>query len=332
MAHNLEIKDNGSVSFVSSNNQTAWHRLGTVLADKFLTAEQCILHANMGYMVEKTPVYMYVGDSKILVPDTFATYRSDNNYPFGTVGKKYTIVQNTDAFAFFDAIVGEGAAIYETAGVLGNGERIFLTAKLPDYCRIEGTDDITEMFIVLSMSHDGSGSIKAMITPIRVVCQNTLNAAIQQAVNTLNIRHTSSAVARLEQAHKVLGLSNIYMKEFNNIMNALVKVPVADTYVDTLIAKLFPTSKDEVSTRAENIRTDVLTAYHNGIGQNGIVGTAYGVYNGITNYLNHSKTYGNPDKDLARANTIKFQSIMEGQASKIQQNCFDSLFQLLATN
>lgn len=330
--HNLEIKENGQASFVSANNQTAWHRLGTVLADRFLTAEQCILHANMGYIVEKTPAIMQVGGKDIIIPDTFATYRTDNNYPFGTVGKKYTIVQNTEAFAFFDAIVGEGAAIYETAGVLGKGERIFLTAKLPTYCRIAGTDDITEMFIVLSMSHDGSGSIKAMITPIRVVCQNTLNAAIEAAVNTVNIRHTASAQARLEQAHKVLGISNTYVTEFNDILNAMAKVSIKDTYVDDLINKLFPTAKDEVSTRAQNIRTDVLTAYHSGIGQNGIVGTAYGIYNGVTNYLNHVKSYGNPDKDLDRSNTIKFESIMEGQACKIQQQCFNELLTLIPTN
>ena len=328
MAHNLEMIDD-TASFVSANNQTAWHKLGVIMPDKFLTSEQCIEYARLGYRVEKTPAYMVVNGSNIIIPDTYATYRTDNNCPFGTVGKKYTIVQNCEAFGFFDAIVGEGAAIYETAGVLGKGERIFLTAKLPIYCKIDGTNDVTEMFIVLSMSHDGSGSIKAMITPIRVVCQNTLNAAIMGAVNTVNIRHTSSAQMRLEQAHKVLGISNTYVTEFNDILNSMAKVKVTDNFANDLINKLFPTAKDEVTTRAQNIRTDVLTAYHSGIGQSGIVGTAYGLYNGVTNYLSHVKNYGNPEKDLVKSNTIKFESIMEGQASQIQQKCFDELFALI---
>lgn len=333
MANNIELNNmTGTHSFVSSGNKVAWHQLGQVLPNELLTAEQCILHANMGYTVEKTPAYMQLNGSNILIPDTFATYRSDNNHPFGTVGKKYTIVQNSDAFAFFDACVGEGAAIYETAGVLGKGERIFLTAKLNEFCRIEGTDDITEMFIVLTMSHDGSGSIKAMVTPIRVVCQNTLNAAIGAAVNTVNIRHTSSAVARLEQAHKVLGISNKYTEQFNEIINAMAKVNVSDTFAKDLINNLFPTSKDEVSTRAQNIRDEVLTAYHSGIGQSGIVGTAYGLYNGVTNYLNHVKSYGNPTKDMERSNTIRFESIMEGQACKIQQATFNALYELITAN
>ena len=331
MAHNIELNANGTHSFVSAGNKTAWHGLGQILSDKFLTAAQCIEHANMDYTVEKTPVYIHIGDKSILVPDTFNTYRTDTLIPFsGTVGNKYTIVQNTEAFAFFDAIVGEGAAIYETAGVLGIGERIFLTAKLPDFCRIEGTNDITEMFVVLSMSHDGSGAIKAMITPIRVVCQNTLNAAIRNAVNSVNIRHTAKANVRLEQAHKVLGISNTYMTEFNEVMNKLAKTKISDTVVDTMLTKLFPTAEGaKFSTRAENIRNEVLTAYHSGIGQNGIVGTAYGFYNGITNYLNHVKNYGNPEKDIDRSNTIKFESIMEGQSRLIQQNCFDQLVAMI---
>ena len=329
MAHNLEIR-NGVASFVSSNNQKAWHNLGIILPDTLLTSEQCIKHARLDYNVGKTPAFMEVSGKKIQVPDTFVTYRTDSNIPFGTVGKKYTIVQNTEAFAFFDAIVGDGKAIFETAGVLGNGERIFLTAKLPSYCKIEGTNDITEMFIVLSMTHDGKGAIKAMITPIRVVCQNTLNAAINGAVNTVNIRHTSSAQLRLEQAHTILGISNTYLHNFIEVMNALAKVKISDNYANEVIANLFPSAKDEkVTTRAENIRNEVLQQYHTGIGQNGIVGTAYGLYNGVTNYLNHVKTYGNPDKDSVRSESIKFESIMEGQSAKTQQYCFDQLLQLV---
>lgn len=331
MAHNLEFNgQTGTTSFVSANNEVAWHNLGQVLPQEFLTSEECIKYANMGYTVEKTPVYMNVGGIQIPVPDQFATYRNDNNHPFGVVGSKYTIVQNSDAFSFFDALVGEGAAIYTTAGVLGKGERIFLTAKLPKYCRIAGSDDIIELFIVLSMSHDGSGSIKSMITPIRVVCQNTLNMAIKTAINVINIRHTSSAQTRLDQAHKVLGLSNTYMDEFNEICNRLAVTPVKDTFVEKIIADLFPTAKDEVSTRAKNIRTDVMNAYFTGAGQAPFLGTAYGVYNGVTNYLNHVKNYGNPEKDLVRSNTIKFESIMEGQSAKIQQNCIDMLMPLIA--
>ena len=153
--------------------------------------------------------------------------------------------------------------------------------------------------------------------------------AIKAAVNTVNIRHTSSANVRLEQAHKVLGLSNTYLTEFNDICNRLAVTPVKDTFVEDLINKLFPTAKDEVSTRAKNIRTDVMNAYFTGAGQSQILGTAWGAYNGITYYLDNVKSYGNPDKDIDRANDIKFQSIMEGQAAKIQQNAIEALLQLV---
>lgn len=95
------------------------------------------------------------------------------------MGRDYQIVQNADAFAFFDAIVGgEDGILYETAGALGNGERIFITAKRPDYICVGNGDDITEKYIFLTTSHNGTGSITAAFTPVRIVCQNTLNAAL----------------------------------------------------------------------------------------------------------------------------------------------------------
>ena len=332
MAHNLHIDANGKASFVSGGNQKAWHGLGQILPDTLLTSVQCIEHAGLGYTVEKAPAIIKIGGQDIIIPDTFSTYRTDTKQPFaGTVGKKYTIVQNSAAFGFFDNLVGEGAAIYETAGALGLGERIFLTAKLSDFCRV-GKDDITEMYVVLSLTHDGSGSIKVMLTPIRVVCQNTLNAAIRQAVNVVNIRHTSTAEERLNQAHEVLDISNKYVTEMNEILNAMANTKVSDKFAEKVISDLFTSNskKDgvETSTRAENIRNEVLTAYHSGIGQYGIVGTAYGLYNGVTNYLSHVKTYGNVN-DPIKAQNIKFQSLLEGQASKIQQTCFDTMLTLL---
>ena len=124
----------------------------------------------------------------------------------GVVGKDYEVVQNVDAFEFFDAIVGGGDGIlYETAGALGKGERIFITAKLPGYIRV-GKGDFIEQYLMLTTSHDGFGSITAAFTPVRVVCRNTLNAAMRNHSNAIKIRHTASANDRLKQAHTLMGI------------------------------------------------------------------------------------------------------------------------------
>ncbi|HEY9340845.1 MAG TPA: DUF932 domain-containing protein [Hanamia sp.] len=133
--------------------------------------------------------------------------RTDTETVLGVVGKDYEVVQNIDAFSFFDAIVGGDGIFYETAGALGKGERIFITAKLPDYIKV-GNDDLIEQYLFLTTSHDGSGSITAAFTPVRIVCNNTLNAALCKKSNAIKIRHTANAKERLEEAHKLMGITN----------------------------------------------------------------------------------------------------------------------------
>ncbi len=203
MAHNLNFNEQtGRYSFFSVQ-QKAWHGLGRIV-EQYPTSEEAIKYAGLDYEVIKTSLYtrgtniiettsgIEITDNELHVPNYYANIRSDNNAILGVVGKDYHIVQNREAFAFFDAIVGGGEGIlYETAGALGDGERIFITAKLPDYIRVGNGDDVTEKYIFLTTSHDGSGSITAAFTPIRIVCQNTLNASLRSMNNVVRIKHTA---------------------------------------------------------------------------------------------------------------------------------------------
>jgi len=205
MAHNINYNSNtGRYSFFSVQEK-AWHGLGQIVKD-YPTSGEAIQYAGLDYEVAKSPLFtkgsgiienagdIEIGSTELEVPDYFANIRTDNNTVLGVVGKDYHIVQNREAFSFFDAIVGGSEGIlYETAGALGNGERIFITAKLPDYIRVGNGDDVTEKYIFLTTSHDGSGSITAAFTPIRIVCQNTLNASLGSMSNVVRIRHTAGA-------------------------------------------------------------------------------------------------------------------------------------------
>ena len=131
MAHNLNFnKKTGTWSF-ASHLEKAWHGLGQVV-EKAMTSEEAIKLANLDYQVEKAKVTFEANNQPNVIDGYYATYRTDNNQYLGMVKSRYEIVQNTEAFGFFDSIIDEGEAIFETAGVLGNGERIFVTAKLPD--------------------------------------------------------------------------------------------------------------------------------------------------------------------------------------------------------
>ncbi len=247
MAHNLNFNSNtGRYSFFSVKEK-AWHNLGQIV-EQYPTSSEAIKHAGLDYEVAKTPIFtkgsgivetangMEIGGNELNVPNYFANIRTDNNAVLGVVGKDYQIVQNREAFSFFDAIVGGGEGIlYETAGALGNGERIFITAKLPDYIRVGHGDDVTEKYIFLTTSHDGSGSITAAFTPVRIVCQNTLNASLRNMSNVIRIRHTAGAKQRLEEAHKVMGLANTLSNHLETTFNQWAMVKVTDNEIKKLI-------------------------------------------------------------------------------------------------
>lgn len=322
MGHNLNFNERtGRYSFFTVKEK-AWHNLGQVVTD-FSTSAEAIKHAGLDYEVVKSPLFtnraetLQAGidsttEEPLTVPNYFANVRSDNNTVLGVVGKDYHIVQNRDAFAFFDAIVGgEEGILYETAGALGNGERIFITAKLPNYIRVGNGDDITEKYIFLTTSHDGSGSITAAFTPVRIVCQNTLNASLKNMTNVVRIKHTSGAKQRLENAHKVMGLANTLSSQLENIFNEWATIRVKDDEVKKLIKLALCPNKetydllkkgaeDELSTAFKNIVEDAFVyAMVNDTQQMDTTkGTLFGAYNAVTGYYQNVRNYKDEEAKL----------------------------------
>lgn len=245
MAHNINFNEQTGKHSFFSVKEKAWHGLGQIVQD-YPTSAEAIQHAGLNYTVEKRKLFTYDNENNTANPDTdiiipeievpnfYATIRTDNETVLGVVGKDYEVVQNRDAFSFFDSIVGGEGIMYETAGALGKGERIFITAKWPDYIKI-GNDDLIEQYLFLTTSHDGYGSITAAFTPIRIVCNNTLNAALRNHSNSITIRHTANAKERLEQAHLLMGISNSLSTELENIFNNWTKVRITDPEVNKLI-------------------------------------------------------------------------------------------------
>lgn len=340
MAHNLNYNENtGQYSFFSVKEK-AWHGLGKIVQD-YPTSKEAIQHAGLDYEVIKSPLYTagnvlsigqdgMVSDTQhIAVPGYYATMRNDNNAVLGVVGNEYEVVQNRDAFSFFDAVVGGGDGIlYETAGALGKGERIFITAKLPDYIKV-GDEDMIEKYLFLTTSHDGSGSITAAFTPVRIVCQNTLNAALNCKSHTIRIRHTSNAKQRLEEAHKLMGMTNRLSIELEGVFNQWAKLRITDNDVKKLIQLAMAPNKetlailrkgntDELSTMYTNTVNDVFAyAMMNDTQQMATTkGTVFGAYNAVTGYFQNVRSYKDDD--------AKIKSILMGGTAQMRtQAAFD---------
>lgn len=341
MAHNLNFNSRtGNYSFFSVK-QKAWHGLGQIVED-YPTSEEAIRHAGLDYEVIKAPLFtkgsgisetsqgIEITDTELDVPNYFANIRTDNNAVLGVVGKDYQIVQNREAFSFFDAIVGGGEGIlYETAGALGNGERIFITAKLPDYIRVGNGDDVTEKYIFLTTSHDGTGSITAAFTPIRIVCQNTLNASLRNMSNVVRIRHTSGAKQRLEDAHKVMGLANKLSSEMEGIFNQWAKVKVNDKEVKKLIQLALCPNKETLEHLQKGNEDEISTVFKNTVDDafayamisdsqqmETTKGTLFGAYNAVTGYYQNVRNYKDGE--------AKLQSIVMGGTAQLKaQKAFE---------
>ncbi|MCY1662565.1 DUF932 domain-containing protein [Chryseobacterium sp. SL1] len=341
MAHNLNFNSRtGKYSFFSVQ-QKAWHGLGQIVED-YPTSEEAIKHAGLDFEVIKTPLYtkgsgiietsngIEITDSELNVPDYFANIRNDNNAVLGVVGKDYHIVQNREAFSFFDAIVGGGDGIlYETAGALGHGERIFITAKLPDYIRVGNGDDLVEKYIFLTTSHDGSGSITAAFTPIRIVCQNTLNASLRNMSNVVRIRHTSGAKQRLEDAHKVMGLANTMSTELEGIFNQWAKVKINDSEVKKLIQLALCPNKETLQHLQKGNEDEISTVFKNTVDDafayammsdsqrmDTTQGTLFGAYNAVTGYYQNVRSYKDGEAKLLSI-------VMGGTAQLKAQKAFE---------
>lgn len=237
-----------------AGRQTPWHGLGTQV-ENAPTSADAIRYAGLDWQVLQKKVYTEDGTR---IDGFYSNVRSSDNKPLGIVGSRYTIVQNIDAFKFTDTLLGEGVT-YETAGSLNEGKTVWMLAKLPNKYTILG--DKVDPYIVFTNTHDGSGAVKVAMTPVRVVCQNTLNMALSSAKRTWSARHLGSIEAKMNEAVETLQLANQYMEAVNNQFEDLYKIKLSDFEVRSIINKIVPINEDMGKTQKENnekVRNDIL--------------------------------------------------------------------------
>lgn len=237
--------------------ETPWHGLG-VKVEKAISSEEALRAAELDWSVLQKTIYTYDG---VLVPNYKANIRSKDEQILGIVTDRYKIVQNHEAFAFTDSLLGEGVQ-YETAGSLQNGKRVWMLAKLPD--RYKLLDDEVTPYMVFTNSHDGNGGIKIAMTPVRVVCQNTLNLALSTAKRMWSTIHTGDINNKLHEAKKTLLLAEFYMDKLNDEAHSVSKKSLTDKKVLEFIEELIPLPDNPSKLQENNIdllRTDLKLRY-----------------------------------------------------------------------
>jgi len=311
--HDLETQ-NGVASFASFR-EPAWHGLGTVFAEEKTTTEMLSL-ANLDKwnvrLLDLTVPTELTSDKKYQY--VVRTNPTDNTQTdiLGVVGERYHVMQNEDLFSFGDNIL-DGGGRWETAGSIKGGRVVFGALALDREIVLDpnGVSDKVKTYLLINTSHDGSIAIQASITPVRVVCANTLNMALGSikkkngVKQSFKIRHTQTASGKVQVARTTLGLANAYMDEFSKMAHALIETTVTAIDFNKIILAAYPKpekdSKGAVAKWEKKVDTinDIYTGEFNGM----ISGSAWGAFNALTERLDwyRSARGGNNESILASA-------------------------------
>ncbi|WP_411679604.1 DUF932 domain-containing protein [Clostridium thailandense] len=263
--------------------QAPWHGLGTKV-DEALSSSKALTAAGLNWNVVQKSIYT---DDKILIPSYKANVRESDGRILGVVTNRYKIVQNKEAFAFTDRLLGEGIR-YETAGSLQDGKKVWMLAKLPEKYKV--VDDEVTPYMVFANSHDGTGSIKVAMTPVRVVCQNTLNLALHDAKRIWATVHTGNINAKLNEAMKTLLLAEHYMKKLDDEGKSLNLKRIADRKVMKFIEDLIPMPDNPSKLQENNIdllKTDMKLRYFEAPDLVDLPKTAWRFINAVSDFATH---------------------------------------------
>ena len=340
MAHELEIMENGQASMMYVGD-VPWHGLGTYVENE-VTAAAAIKLAGLDWESEKRELFIQ-GENEVdgipvigqKVPDKFAVTRMTDNKILGVVGSDYEIIQNLDAFEFMDSIIGEGQAVYHTAGSLFGGRRIFMTVKLPGEISV-GPDSI-QKYLVLASGHDGSFALHVKWTPIRVVCWNTLNAALEvgrngKPRNSVSIRHTRNYKQNISEARELLQLTDYYYQQIEKCFNRLIDTQITVAGVKEFTEQLLPLAKDDegnekASKYIQTRRDEIVDLTYNGKGQDAaeVRGTRWAAYNAVTEFVDHQRKYYVRDGSDQTSEAVEMVGKIWGGGAMMKQRAFELL-------
>ena len=291
MAHAIETHN--GVSFAAFRSEPAWHGLGTVFAEHLTTSEMLDTAHLSGWNVRLEDIELPA--EYRAVSTNFRVVRTNpvtaQNEVLAYVGDKYRTYQNEDLFSFGDNLL-DGGAEWESAGSIKDGRVVFGSLKIDRELVLDpsGANDVTDSYILVTSSHDGSGSITALVTPVRVVCQNTLGIALRGAKQKFSARHTLTASTRVDDARNVLGLADAYFDKFDALAQELFETPVSNAQFDKMYELIYPKPADDAKaslTRWSKNFDLTRGLYLSSPTNANITGTKWGALNAITERLDY---------------------------------------------
>lgn len=261
-----------------------WHGLGTMVAEA-PNSKDALRLAGLNWKVLQKPVYT---ENEELVQGYKANVRDTDRKVLGVVTDRYKVIQNEEAFAFTDTLLGEGVR-YETAGSLQEGRRVWMLARLPKEFIIGG--ERISPYMVFSNTHDGSGAVKTALTPIRVVCNNTLNLALRTAKRSWSMIHTGDISGKIEEAKNTLLLADEYMTALGQEFENLRKIKLSEKQVLDYIKILLPMEENYSLLQkrgVEKLRADMKMRYFDAPDLKDVGNNGYRFVNAVSDFATHS--------------------------------------------
>jgi phage/plasmid-like protein (TIGR03299 family) len=299
-----------NVQTMAYHGQVPWHGLGAPVPAG-VTAEQMIHAAGLDWKVELRPAR---GATVINKKKEYSRYEvvriprpstAETEVLLGVVSRRYQALQNVEAFEFFDPIVGENKAYFETAGALGEGERIWVMAKMPGAMQIVPGDDCLK-YLLLSNTHSGDGSVIVKFTSVRVVCQNTLMLSMKDGQKAYRVRHSKKMQFKLDELSEFLALTQNVFLEAEKTFKRLAQIEMVGDRLDRYLNAVFPLSTTQQKNKTHPARWDFLKEIFEtrpDLQQRGVRGTLWGAYNAITMFEDYKQLPGEeqPEQRLDRA-------------------------------
>jgi phage/plasmid-like protein (TIGR03299 family) len=327
MAHELE-SDKSFASF----REPAWHGLGTVFTEEVSTKKMLELANLQNWNVRL---------EEVEIPEGFASDKTYNyvvrtnpfdntqNDVLGVVGERYRILQNEELFDFGDALL-DGGGRWETAGSIKGGRQVFGSLALERETVLDpsGVSDKVNSYLLVNTSHDGSIAIQASVTPVRVVCANTLNLALGTGVGrnrstkqSYKIRHTQTAQGKIQAAREALGLANAYMDEFDKLAQEMIQQTVSNDKFQDIIRMAYPMPEADKkgaiskwSTKLELIEEIYVGQYNDTI-----AGTAWGALNALTERIDWYRTGRKGSNEAVLAGASGFDPMVNAEKNRLLQ-------------
>jgi len=326
MAHELSIQKNGTVEAMFANHVAPWHGLGAMV-DGAKSPLKALEIAHMNWTVTKAPLHV----GKFEVQDKAAIIRTDNGDYLGTVGTDYQPIQNKEQAEFVEALCGEGNAVVECCGALRQGRRQFWTVKVPGELIIGNADKI-ENYMIVANGHDGSLAFRAFWSPIRVVCQNTLNIALKGAKEGVTIYHTKNAGDRVNDARRVLGIANEYYARMGETFTQMLEKEMSNAefklYADDVLQlKDIPSS--EIPEQTRKVRTQLIQNFNEGVGVDLAGNSVWGAYNAVTEFVSHQRQTRGKSLSTSERQEKSFENIFFGTGKDLNQRAFDKALALV---